>query len=70
MDKNNLNKKFKWSIIGQQLLMAQVYLPTIFANMNKDPPEYLHKYLKIGGAMVPYKMLGMVAPKRERLFKG
>ena len=33
--KDNLNKKFKWSIIGQQVLMAQVNLPSIFSKMNK-----------------------------------
>jgi len=70
--KNNLNKKFKWSIIGQQVLMAEVYLPTIFANMNKKIlPDYLHKYLKIGGANVPYNTDAWDGyPKeRERLFK-
>ena len=70
--KNNLNKKFKWSIIGQQVLMAQVYLPTIFANMNKKIlPDYLHKYLKIGGANVPFNTDAWDGyPKeRERLFK-
>ena len=70
--KNNLNKKFKWSIIGQQVLMAQVYLPTIFANMNKKIlPDYLHKYLKIGGANVPYNTDAWDGyPKeRERLFR-
>ena len=70
--KNNLNKKFKWSIIGQQVLMAQVYLPSIFANMNKKIlPDYLHKYLKIGGANVPYNTDAWDGyPKeRERLFK-
>ena len=70
--KNNLNKKFKWSIIGQQVLMAQVYLPTIFANMNKNIlPDYLHKYLKIGGSSVPYNTDAWDGyPKeRERLFK-
>tara|TARA_B100000965_G_scaffold88461_1_gene71811 strand:- start:346 stop:1059 length:714 start_codon:yes stop_codon:yes gene_type:complete len=70
--KNNLNKKFKWSIIGQQVLMAQVYLPSIFANMNKNIlPDYLHKYLKIGGANVPYNTDAWDGyPKeRERLFK-
>ena len=69
--KNNLNKKFKWSIIGQQVLMAQVYLPTIFANMNKNIlPDYLHKYLKIGGSSVPYNTDAWDGyPKeRERLF--
>ena len=69
--KNNLNKKFKWSIIGQQVLMAQVYLPTIFANMNKNIlPDYLHKYLKIGGSNVPYNTDAWDGyPKeRERLF--
>ena len=69
--KNNLNKKFKWSIIGQQVLMAQVYLPTIFANMNKKIlPDYLHKYLKIGGSNVPYNTDAWDGyPKeRERLF--
>ena len=70
--KNNLNKNFKWSIIGQQVLMAQVYLPTIFANMNKKIlPDYLHKYLKIGGANVPYNTDAWDGyPKeRERLFR-
>ena len=70
--KNNLNKNFKWSIIGQQVLMAQVYLPTIFANMNKKIlPDYLHKYLKIGGSNVPYNTDAWDGyPKeRERLFK-
>jgi len=70
--KNNINKKFKWSIIGQQVLMAQVYLPSIFANMNKKVlPDYLHKYLKIGGANVPYNTDAWDGyPKeRERLFK-
>jgi len=70
--KNNLNNKFKWSIIGQQVLMAQVYLPSIFANMNKKIlPEYLHKYLKIGGSKVPYNTDAWDGyPKeRERLFK-
>ena len=70
--KNNLNKKFKWSIIGQQVLMAQVYLPSIFTNLNKNIlPSYLHKYLKIGGANVPYNTDAWDGyPKeRERLFK-
>jgi len=70
--KNNLNKKFKWSIIGQQVLMAKVYLPSIFANMNKKIlPDYLHKYLKIGGANVPYNTDAWDGyPKeRERLFR-
>ena len=70
--KNNLNKKFKWSIIGQQVLMAQVYLPTIFSNMNKSIlPDYLHKYLKIGGSNVPYNTDAWdgYPIERERLFK-
>ena len=70
--KNNLNKKFKWSIIGQQVLMAQVYLPTIFSDMNKKMlPDYLHKYLKIGGENIPYNTDAWDGyPKeRERLFK-
>ena len=69
--KKNLNKKFKWSIIGQQVLMAQVYLPTVFANMNKKIlPDYLHKYLKIGGANVPYNTDAWdgYPRERERLF--
>ena len=69
--KNNLNKKFKWSIIGQQVLMAQVYLPSIFATMNeKLLPEYLHKYLKIGGANVAYNTDAWdgYPRERERLF--
>ena len=70
--KNNLNKKFKWSIIGQQVLMAQVYLPTIFGNMNKKIlPDYLHKYLTIGGSSVPFNTDAWDGyPKeRERVFK-
>ena len=70
--KNNLNKKFKWSIIGQQVLMAQVYLPNIFSNMNKSIlPDYLHKYLKIGGSNVPYNTDAWdgYPIERERLFK-
>ena len=72
MDKNNLNKKVKLSIIGQQVLMAQVFLPTIFAYMNKKIlPDYLHKYLKIGGTNIPYNTDAWDGyPKeRERLFK-
>jgi alkaline phosphatase D len=52
--------------------MAQVYLPSIFANMNKKIlPDYLHKYLKIGGMNVPYNTDAWDGyPKeRERLFK-
>lgn len=65
--KSNLNKKFKWSIIGQQVLMAQVYLPTIFANINKELlPEYIHKYLKIGGLKVPYNTDAWDGYPRER----
>ena len=51
--------------------MAQVYLPTIFANMNKKIlPDYLHKYLKIGGANVPYNTDAWdgYPRERERLF--
>tara|TARA_Y100000991_G_C21964271_1_gene346034 strand:- start:1524 stop:2234 length:711 start_codon:yes stop_codon:yes gene_type:complete len=70
--KNNLNKKFKWSIIGQQVLMAQVFLPSIFAKMNKKIlPDYLHKYLTIGGSSVPFNTDAWdgYPRERERFFK-
>ena len=70
--KKNLNKNFKWSIIGQQVLMAQVFLPSLFGNMNKKIlPEYLDKYLKLGGANVPYNTDAWDGyPKeRERIFR-
>ena len=70
--KKNLNKNFKWSIIGQQVLMAQVSLPSLFGNMNKKIlPEYLDKYLKLGGANVPYNTDAWDGyPKeRERIFR-
>ena len=70
--KNNLNKKFKWSIIGQQVLMAQVFLPSIFSKMNKKIlPDYLHKYLTIGGSSVPFNTDAWdgYPRERERFFK-
>ncbi len=51
----NINNKFKWSIIGQQVLVAPTVLPKIFLNIDKTKlPEYLHKYLKIAGMNIPY----------------
>jgi len=70
--KDNLNKKFKWSIIGQQVLMAQVNLPSIFSKMNKKIlPDYLHKYLKIGGTNIPFNTDAWdgYPREREKLFK-
>ena len=70
--KRNLNKNFKWSIVGQQVLMAQLYLPTIFAKMDKKIlPDYLHKYLTIGGSNVPFNNDAWdgYPRERERLFK-
>ena len=33
--KNNINSKFKWSILGQQVLISNVNLPSIFRKMDK-----------------------------------
>ena len=54
LDKN-INNKFKWSIIGQQILLSPTVLPKIFSELDKNSfPKYLHKYLKIGGMNIPY----------------
>ena len=54
LDKN-INKNFKWSVIGQQILLSPTVLPKIFSELDKNSfPKYLHKYLKIGGMNIPY----------------
>ena len=51
----NINNEFKWSIIGQQVLVAPTVLPEIFLKIDKTKiPEYLHKYFKIAGMNIPY----------------
>lgn len=52
---NSINDNFKWTIVGQQVMVAEVHLPKIFSFMDKNLlPEYLHKYLQIGGMKIPY----------------
>ena len=54
LDKN-INNKFKWSVIGQQILLSPTVLPKIFSELDKNSfPKFLHKYLKIGGMDIPY----------------
>ena len=51
----NINNKFKWSVIGQQILLSPTVLPKIFSKLDKNLfPNFLHKYLKIGGMDIPY----------------
>ena len=70
--KNNINNKFKWSILGQQVLISNVNLPSIFRKMDKETlPDYLHKYLKLGGLKIPYNTDAWDGyPKeRERIYR-
>ena len=51
----NLDNNFNWSIIGQQVLVAPTVLPEIFSKLDKKYfPEYIHKYLKLGGLEIPF----------------
>ena len=68
----NVDNKFKWSIIGQQVLVAPTVLPEIFLKIDKSKiPEYLHKYFKIAGMNIPYNTDSWDGyPKeREKLYK-
>ncbi|MFL2698739.1 MAG: alkaline phosphatase D family protein [Gammaproteobacteria bacterium] len=54
LDKN-ISSKFNWSIIGQQVLISPTVLPDIFSKLdNKSLPEYIRKYLKLGGLEIPF----------------
>ena len=66
LDKN-INKNFKWSVIGQQILLAPTVLPEIFSKLDKNLfPNFLHKYLKIGGMDIPYNTDSWDGYPRER----
>ena len=54
LDKN-ISSEFNWSIIGQQVLISPTVLPEIFSKLdNKSLPEYIRKYLKLGGLEIPF----------------
>ena len=68
----NLDNNFKWSIIGQQVLVAPTVLPEIFSKIDKSKiPEYLHKYIKIAGMNIPYNTDSWdgYPNEREKLYK-
>ena len=66
LDKN-INKNFKWSVIGQQILLSPTVLPKIFSKLDKNLfPNFLHKYLKIGGMDIPYNTDSWDGYPRER----
>jgi len=47
--------KFKWTILGQQVLVSPTVLPEIFSKLDKKSlPKYIHKYLKLGGLEIPF----------------
>ena len=63
----NINKNFKWSVIGQQILLSPTVLPKIFSKLDKNLfPNFLHKYLKIGGMDIPYNTDSWDGYPRER----
>ena len=52
---NAVDSKFNWTIIGQQVLVSEVVLPSIFSKIDKSNiPSFIHKYLNIGGLNIPY----------------
>ena len=66
LDKN-INNNFKWSVIGQQILLSPTVLPKIFSKLDKNLfPNFLHKYLKIGGMDIPYNTDSWDGYPRER----
>jgi alkaline phosphatase D len=70
--KKNINNKFKWTILGQQVLVSPNVLPEIFSKIDKKAlPEYVHKYLKLGGLEVPFNTDAWdgYPNEREKLFK-
>ena len=71
LDKN-ISSKFNWSIIGQQVLISPTVLPEIFSKLDKKYfPEYIHKYLKLGGLEIPFNTDSWdgYPNERDKLFK-
>ena len=53
--KKTVNKKFKWSIFGQQLLIGPKHLPRLFRDFDSNElPNYLKNIIDIAGAKLPY----------------
>ena len=53
--KNTLDKKYKWSIFGQQILIGPQYLPDALKKIDKSSvPEYMHIYLQLAGKKLPW----------------
>ncbi|MDC1150268.1 alkaline phosphatase D family protein [Gammaproteobacteria bacterium] len=53
--KNTLDKKYKWSIFGQQILIGPQYLPDALKKIDKSLiPEYMHIYLQLAGKKLPW----------------
>ena len=53
--RSKVNKSFKWSIFGQQILIGPKYLPHILKAADKENfPKFLHKYLSLAGKNIPY----------------
>jgi len=70
--KKNINNKFKWTILGQQVLVSPNVLPEIFSKIDKKTlPEYVHKYLRLGGLDVPFNTDAWdgYPNERDKLFK-
>ena len=64
--------KFNWTIIGQQVLVSEVVLPSIFSKIDKSNiPTFIHKYLNIGGLNIPYNTDAWdgYPNERDKLFK-
>jgi alkaline phosphatase D len=69
---NNISDKFKWTILGQQVLVSSNVLPEIFSKLDKNTlPKYIHKYLKLGGLEVPFNTDAWdgYPNERDKLFK-
>ena len=53
--KNTLDKKYKWSIFGQQILIGPKYLPEALKKIDKSLiPEYMQIYLQLAGKKLPW----------------
>lgn len=69
---NAVDSKFNWTIIGQQVLVSEVVLPSIFSKIDKSNiPSFIHKYLNIGGLNIPYNTDAWdgYPNERDKLFK-
>ena len=65
--KNTIDKKYKWSIFGQQILIGPQYLPKALKKIDKSIiPEYMHIYLQLVGKKLPWNTDQWDGYPRER----